>query len=172
VGPVERDVQAEGEERSLRDCMGRFGTGVVIVAGAADDPQGPAGFVAQSFVSVSLRPPLVSVCPARTSRSWPRIRAGGAVAFSVLGADQLDLCRRFAAPGADKFAGLPWSPAPNGAPLVPGALAWVAGSLEAEHDAGDHTIAVVRVAAFDPGTGTAAPLFFWQGRYGTFGEGT
>lgn len=160
------------DSRTLRDCMGRFATGVVVVTGAAGDPEGPAGFVAQSFVSVSLEPPLVSLCPARTSRSWPRIRAGGALAIQVLGLAQQDLCRRFATSGGDKFDGLPWTPAPNGAPLLPGVIAWVAGRVEAEHEAGDHTIAVVRVQALEPGTGDEAPLLFWKGRYGTFRPGT
>ena len=50
--------------------MGHFPTGVVIATGCLNGV--PAGFAAQSFVSLSLDPPLVALCPGLTSSSWPR----------------------------------------------------------------------------------------------------
>lgn len=155
------------DQRSFRDVMGRFATGVVLVT-AVDDGE-PVGFAAQSFLSLSLEPPLVGVCPARTSSSWPRIRSASHYCINVLGADQEGLCRAFARSGADKYAGVDWSPGVDGAPRIAGSLAWIECTLEAEHDAGDHTIAVGRVCTLTTPDGAAAdPLLFFTGAYGRF----
>nr|WP_306504247.1 flavin reductase family protein [Streptomyces coralus] len=47
----------------------------------AAGPEGPLGFTCQSFVSLSLDPPLISFAAARTSRPWPRRAATGSRAF-------------------------------------------------------------------------------------------
>ncbi|MDX3644936.1 flavin reductase family protein, partial [Streptomyces sp. MB09-02B] len=71
----------------------------------------PAGFACQSFSALSLDPPLVVFMVGRTSTTWPRIARAGVFCVNVLGADQGELCRRFAVSGADKFAGLAHTPA-------------------------------------------------------------
>lgn len=154
------------DTRRFRDVVGRFCTGVVVVTGTDGDT--PVGFSAQSFVSLSLDPPLVAVCPARTSSSWPRIRTGGRFCVNVLGADQRRLCETFARRGVDKFAGVPWRPGVTGAPVLDGVLAWIDCELEAEHEGGDHTIAVGRVRALEVANEDAAPLLFYRGGYGAF----
>ncbi|HVL92229.1 MAG TPA: flavin reductase family protein [Acidimicrobiales bacterium] len=148
----------------FRQVLGHFCTGVTVLA--ALDDAGPVGFTAQSFTSVSLDPPLVSVCPARRSASWPRMRASGAFCANVLAADQEAIGRAFATPGRDRFAGLAWAPSPEtGSPVLDGALAWVDCRLHAEHDGGDHLIVVARVVDLDAG-GTGPPLVFYRGGYG------
>ena len=157
------------DQRVFRDTMGRFCTGVVLVTGMDGDT--PVGFAAQSFVSLSLDPPLVAVCPATTSSSWPRIRASGHYCINVLGADQKALCDAFACSGGDKYEGVSWTPAPSGSPRIAGVLAWIDCDLDAEHDAGDHTIAVGRVRAFEAAEDRpvgADPLLFFTGSYGRF----
>src|SRR5580698_101306 len=62
-------------EREFRDAVGGFCTGVVVVTGLFENE--PAGFTAQSFVSVSLSPPLVAICPSKTSSSWQKVRRSG-----------------------------------------------------------------------------------------------
>ncbi|MDO8323754.1 MAG: flavin reductase family protein, partial [Phenylobacterium sp.] len=59
----------------MRETLARFCTGVVLITGL--EANEPVGFTVQSFVSVSLDPPLVSFCPQNTSESWPRIRSSG-----------------------------------------------------------------------------------------------
>mgnify|MGYP006275681739 CR=1 FL=1 len=157
---------SEFDQRALRDVMGRFCTGVVLVT--ALDGTEPVGFAAQSFVSLSLAPPLVGVCPALTSTSWPRIRGAGHFCINVLGADQKPLCDAFARSGGEKYAGVDWAPGPGGAPHIAGALAWIDCDLEAEHEAGDHTIAVGRVRALQAAGADGLPLLFYTGAYGRF----
>lgn len=156
----------EIDQRQFRDTLGSFATGVVVVTGM--DQGEPVGFAAQSFTSLSLDPPLVGVCPARTSTSWPRIRAGGSFAVNILAASQRSVCDGFARSGGDKFAGLTWRPGPTGAPLLEGVIAWIDCDLHEELDAGDHTIAVGRVRALQVEDAEAGGLLFFRGGYGAF----
>ena len=150
----------------LRDVLGHFASGVVVVTARADDDR-PLGFTCQSFAALSLDPPLVSFAPARTSSTWPRIRGTGSFCVNVLAADHRDLSAAFARPGrsVDKFAGIPWCPAPSGAPVLEGVSAWIDCTLWREYDGGDHTIAVGLVLHLgaDP---NRLPLLFYRGDYG------
>jgi len=149
----------------LREVLGHFATGVVVVTARRDDDT-LLGFTCQSFVSLSLDPPLVSFAPSRTSSTWPRIREVGAFCVNVLAADHSELSTAFARSGStiDKFAGVDWCPAPSGAPVLEGVIAWVDCTLWTEHDGGDHTIAVGRVTNLgaDP---ARLPLLFYRGSY-------
>jgi 3-hydroxy-9,10-secoandrosta-1,3,5(10)-triene-9,17-dione monooxygenase reductase component len=151
----------------FRAVLGHFCTGITIVT--SRDADGPAGMTAQSFTALSLDPPLVLVCPGKSSSSWPRIEAAGAFCVNVLGEDQEELCRGFAVAGSDKFAGVGYVAAPHtGSPLLTGALAWVDCRLDAIHDGGDHVIAVGRVLDLGVETETGKPLLFYRGGYGRF----
>ncbi|MGW0712536.1 flavin reductase [Streptomyces sp. NPDC002643] len=133
----------------------------------------PAGFACQSFSSLSLDPPLVVFMVGRTSTTWPRIARAGVFCVNVLGADQGELCRRFAVSGADKYAGVAYDAAPvTGSPRLFGAPAWIDCTIHAVHTGGDHLIVVGRVEALgttaEGSDGEPAPLLFHQGRFGRF----
>ncbi|MFB7181305.1 flavin reductase family protein [Streptomyces sp. NPDC056257] len=149
----------------LKSVLSSFCTGVAVVTARGDDGR-PAGMAVQSFSSVSLDPPLVCFCPARTSSTWPRIEAAGAFAVNILAADQEELCRRFAVTGGDKFAGVPWSAGGNGAPLLDGVLASVECDLEGVLDGGDHAIVLGRVTGLTAHRG-APPLLYFRRAYGS-----
>jgi 3-hydroxy-9,10-secoandrosta-1,3,5(10)-triene-9,17-dione monooxygenase reductase component len=160
--------QAAGElnARDFRNTLGQFCTGIVIATGCVDGK--PAGFAAQSFSSVSLDPPLVSLCPAKSSTSWPKLRDSGSFCINILAADQKPVCDVFAQSGIDKFAALPWHAGVTGSPILEGVLAYVDCDIEAEHDAGDHTVVLGRVRdvrILDP---DGTPLLFFRGAYGHF----
>ena len=153
------------DSQLFRSTLGQFCTGVVVALGCLDGE--PVGFAAQSFVSLSLDPPLVGLCPAKTSTSWPKIRASGSFCINILAAHKQPVCDAFARSGGDKFAGLSWQPGSTGSPLLEGILAYVDCELEVEHDAGDHTIVVGRVK--DLGVlASGEPLLFYNGAYGSF----
>lgn len=154
------------QDREFRETMGQFCTGVVVVAGV--DEGGMTGFSAQSFVSLSLQPPLIAVCPAKSSTSWPRIRNAGRFCINVLAEDQQAVSETFAQSG--RVADIGWRTGVSGAPILDGVLAYVDCALEAEHDAGDHTVAVGRVLDIDILNRSGSPLLFFRGGYGGFAE--
>jgi len=147
----------------MREVLGYFVSGIVVVT--AVGPDGPLGFTCQSFASLSLDPPLVTFSPARTSSTWPRIRAAGAFCVNVLAADHEHYSAGFARTGVDKFAGVDWRPAASGAPRLAGVSAWIDCTLWNEYDGGDHTIVIGRVhdLGADP---VRLPLLYYRGRYG------
>lgn len=131
---------------NFRTVLGRLPTGVVVVAGG--DPEQPSGLVVGSFMSVSLEPPLVAVCVAKTSTSWPAIEAGGSFCANILGEGQERLAKRFARSGGDKFAGVDYSPAPaTGSPLLDGVAAWIDCRIYVRYEAGDHWLVLGEVLA-------------------------
>ena len=131
------------EARELRDALGRFATGVAMVTAA---PEGELiGLVVNSLTSVSLEPPLILFCPSRSSITWSRMRRAGRFAVNVLGRDSEAFVDRAAAPGADRFAGVAWTPGRGGAPLLTDALASLECEIVEEHPGGDHWIVVGRV---------------------------
>lgn len=150
----------------FRQVLGHLPTGVTVVT-STDEHGAPVGLSCNSFVSVSLDPPLVLVCAAKTSTTWPAIRARAAFTVNFLDGRGEGLCRRFAARGVDRFAGVRWTPSPTG-PELADALAWLSCTVDAEHDAGDHVIVVARVTRLATSPETGTPLVFHRGRYGSF----
>ena len=84
---------------------------------------------------------------------------------NVLTTRQRELARVFGTAGADKFAGVAWSPSASGAPILAGVLTWVACKVEAVHEAGDHHVVLGRVVELGP-CRAEQPLLFYRGRYG------
>ena len=154
------------DESAFRQTMGNFATGVVVVKGLLGHK--PIGFAAQSFVSLSLDPPLVAFSPSKSSSSWPKIRQSGRFGINVLGQDQQGLCVNMAQSGADKFATVQWRSGITGAPRLENVLAFIECNVEAGHDAGDHTIVVGRVVDFQSVNGQSAPLLYFRSLYGSF----
>jgi 3-hydroxy-9,10-secoandrosta-1,3,5(10)-triene-9,17-dione monooxygenase reductase component len=151
------------DPRLMREVLGHFASGVTVVT--ADTEDGPIGFTCQSFSSLSLDPPLIAFAPARTSQTWPRLRDMGRFCVNVLAEGQDAVSQNFARSGADKFAGVAWTPSPHGSPVLDDVVAWIDGELWAEYDGGDHTIVVARV--LDLGAHPERrPLLFHRGSYG------
>jgi 3-hydroxy-9,10-secoandrosta-1,3,5(10)-triene-9,17-dione monooxygenase reductase component len=158
------DPEALSDARHFRDVLGRFCTGVTVVTSWWDGA--PVGMTCQSFTSVSLSPPLVLFCPAKTSRSWPRIERAGFFCVNLLADGQHELSTRMALSGEHRFDGLPWTPSSTGAPLLEGILGYVDCTIEDVHDAGDHHVVVGSVQ--DLGLGDAEePLLYFRSTYTT-----
>jgi 3-hydroxy-9,10-secoandrosta-1,3,5(10)-triene-9,17-dione monooxygenase reductase component len=120
---------------AFREALSHFASGVTIVT--ALRATGPTGFTATGFTSVSLSPPLILVCVAKTASAYDGIVGAELFGVSVLGEDQRWIAEQFARSGIDRFVGVQVLAGPVASvPLIDGALA----HLECRHDAGDHTL--------------------------------
>ncbi len=142
--------------------LGHFPTGVAVVASLYDGQ--PYGMAVNSFTSVSLKPPLISFCAGRSSTTWPRLRSAGQFAVSVLAEGQERLGSAFGTAGAARFSELAWTRSPHGAPLVPGAVAWLDCVISRVLPVGDHDLVLGEVRAAGLGE-DGAPLLFFCGDF-------
>jgi flavin reductase (DIM6/NTAB) family NADH-FMN oxidoreductase RutF len=148
------------DPRKFRDALGKYATGVCVIT--TDCPRGPLGITANSFVSVSLDPPMVLWCPARYSRRYEAFTTCESFAIHVLAQDQLELARHFTGDGLD-FAPLKWSRGADDVPLLEGCLARFECENYSVTEAGDHAVVIGQVIR--AATREGAPLMFLDGRF-------
>lgn len=154
------------DARELRRALGAFVTGVTVVT--TTDAEGkPRGFTANSFSSVSLDPPLVLVCVAKTASSCAVFSAAKGYAVNILAEGQREVSGTFASRSADKFGAVSWRKERTGSPILDGVAAWLDCEPHDAVDAGDHVILIGRVLAFDHAP--ANPLGYCRGSYVDFG---
>jgi flavin reductase (DIM6/NTAB) family NADH-FMN oxidoreductase RutF len=150
----------------FRRALGQFATGVTVVT--VESAAGRVhGMTANSFTSVSLEPPLISVCVAENANLLPLLKEKRVFGVNVLKEDQQHFSEFFAcaeqsvAEEARMNIRFIWTP--ENIPLIDNVLCQVACRLYDTHVAGDHTIVVGQVlfAALYSGQ----PLLFFRGGY-------
>jgi flavin reductase (DIM6/NTAB) family NADH-FMN oxidoreductase RutF len=156
------DMQPVIGGEQLRCAFGCFPSGVTAVCALIDGA--PEGMAASSFTSVSLSPPLVSVCIQNTSSTWPKLRRRPRLGVSVLSEGQDDACVRLSSKDGDRFAGLSWEAGRDGSVFIQDASAWLDCSLYDEVRAGDHTITLLLVHGLRAAPHTP-PLIFHGSRF-------
>jgi flavin reductase (DIM6/NTAB) family NADH-FMN oxidoreductase RutF len=139
-------------------------TGVTVVT-AIDASGAPLGFTANSFSSVSLDPPLLLVCLAKSSQNFSAFTNAQGFAVNVLSETQKDTSNTFAHKSDDRFSGIFWNKGPFGSPILANVSAWFDCSMHNVVDAGDHVILIGQVQAFQ--ASTLAGLGYARGAYVT-----
>lgn len=157
-----RQQVADPGGTGLRSVLGKFATGVTIVAAGQNTP---CGMTANSFTSVSTLPPLVLVCVNRSAEVCRAVLESESFAVSVLSARQEHVARYFAdhsrPRGVAEFDSIDWTSGPGtGSPIIDDSLAWLDCTLAACHDGGDHVIFLGSVQASACGSAHDALLFF------------
>jgi len=154
-----------GEE--LRHALGHFTTGVTVVTTMSADGE-PVGTTASAVSALSLDPPLVLVCLARSSETLTEIAERGHFAVNVLSDGQRHLSDNFARRGD----GAVWSDVVHradgaglGSPHLDGALAVLDCELAERVEGGDHEIVVGRIHELQVGAGELRPLVHFRGAY-------
>jgi flavin reductase (DIM6/NTAB) family NADH-FMN oxidoreductase RutF len=150
------------DQRSFRDTLGRYPTGVAVVSAAT--PNGPVGMAVNSFTSVSLDPPMIAFCPMVASSTWAQIKPIGGFAVSLLRAHHEDVARLLAQRGADRFSSHDWLTSPTGHPVLGDALAWLDATVETVFPGGDHEVVLARVSSWSE-LDEGSPLVFFGGGY-------
>ncbi|HZG71661.1 MAG TPA: flavin reductase family protein [Chondromyces sp.] len=147
------------DDRQFRNAMGKFATGVTIIATEVDGEV--HGMTANAFMSVSLDPKLVVISIGEKAKILNKIKESQLFTVNILAADQQELSMIFAGqikePREVEFDRL------DGKPVLPGAVAQVACEVSAEHVEGDHTLFIGKVT--DVHLEDAEPLVFYSGRY-------
>jgi len=141
---------------AMRQTLAGFSTGLSVVAAVVDGRV--VGMPANSLVSVSLDPPLVSLAFARTSTTWPVLRRAARWGIRVLGEDQAQVLADLRRPTAERFEGIDMDlldgPAglggadlggAGGAAVVRGSLATLAVEPRQVIEAGDHDLVLLEV---------------------------
>lgn len=162
--PREPLVFTKGSDaRTLRDALGCFPTGVTVVTSLGPDGS-PIGLTANSFTSLSLDPPLLLVCIARSAGSLKTLEQAEHFAINILHIGQQPASDRFARRGEDRFALTPHESWASGVPILSGSLASFECRRHAIHEGGDHIILVGHVerAQFEP---RRDPLLYFRGKY-------
>lgn len=155
---------------AFRSLMGAFPTGVVIVTTV--DPEGaPKGLTTQSFVSVSIDPPLLLVSLDKTSRTLRALLGTKAFVVNFLAAGRGDLATQFASKGDDKFAGVAWRPsiAAKRSPILANdSVAYAECLVTQTIEAGDHWLVVASVE--DGAVLSGTPLMYYRRTYAAWPE--
>jgi flavin reductase (DIM6/NTAB) family NADH-FMN oxidoreductase RutF len=153
------------DSRAFRNALGRFATGVSVVAIGVDD--GVHAMTANAVCALSLDPPQVLFCPNKAGRLAQLLPRAARFTLSFLREDQHALSTYFA--GAWKEA----QPPPfrfvhdHGAPRLEGSLAALVCDRRAVHDGGDHLLVIGEVIALHQGLEPLYPLLFFKGKYQT-----
>ncbi|OWY10306.1 flavin reductase [Thioclava sp. NG1] len=149
------------DPKALRDCCGRFATGVTVVT--TRTPEGDHGMTISAFMSVSLEPPLVCISVGRRARMLPKLRASGRYAVNILTEDMRAHALHFAgrpdASLSDLFEDR------HSLPVLRGAAAVLVTEVTETVEAGDHVLLIgeVRHLEHEP---VARPLLHHAGQFG------
>ncbi|PZR64651.1 MAG: flavin reductase [Chloroflexi bacterium] len=159
-------MMSEAERRRLRAMMGRFATGVAVVAAR----HGPllAGMTANAIASISIDPPLMMASISGSSETHEAVVGSHSFAVSILAAQQRDLAECFAQPTTavklQRFCDAAWHEAETGSPVLDSAIAYFDCRLTARHPGGDHTIFVGEIVAAGYEE-DAEPLLWYGSQY-------
>jgi flavin reductase (DIM6/NTAB) family NADH-FMN oxidoreductase RutF len=129
----------------VADLFHRLTAGVYVIGVAHGDRRN--AFTAAWLTQVSFDPLLLALSVNPGHASWPLMQGGGGFTVNVLAREQLPLARHFgtqSAREADKLAPIPWRPAPGGAPILDGVVAWLECRVQQHVTAGDHEIVLAR----------------------------
>lgn len=135
------------DPKILRNAFGSYMTGVTVITAVSNDGT-PVGFTANSFTSVSLDPPLLLVCPAKSLSSFEVFANCESFVVNILSEDQQAISNIFAGSKDDRFGQIEWHKDEQGNPVIDGALTHFSCKTDRNLEAGDHHLLVGEVLDF------------------------
>jgi flavin reductase (DIM6/NTAB) family NADH-FMN oxidoreductase RutF len=143
---------------AFRDAFRHHPTGVAVVT-ARDGAGAPVGLTASSVASVSLTPPALVLSISHRTSAAAALLAADSFLVHLLEARNVDLARRFAAPGADRFGpATRWTPLTTGEPWLPEAPTALRCHPLTRAPVGDATVVVAEVAGVRSSGRSGPPL--------------
>lgn len=127
------------EVGAYKGALAKFPTGVAVVT-ACNCEGLPIGMTVNSFVSISLEPPVVSWSLRLQSSLYGAFAGASSFVVNVLASDQHQLANQFAARADDRFQGINWVSGVNGDPVLAGVAAIFECDVVSSLIVGDHLI--------------------------------
>lgn len=165
------------EPDRFKEVMRTWAAGVTVVTSRLGDEI--HGCTVNSFTSVSLTPPLVTITLAKRLHTYQMIKQSHIFAVNILSEHQVETSNRFAGTSRaqpdgvsemeDRFAGEPYHSESTGAPILDYAIAFADCHVVAEYDVGLNVILLGMVEA-GAVQNEHAPLLYSDRRYWKLGE--
>ena len=148
------------DSEQLRHAMRAWTTGVTVVTAIHAGQQ--YGMTVNSFTSISLEPPLVSLALKKLTHTHELVEKSGEFSVTILAAEQKELSDRFAGKHPeikDRFEGVQTETFALQAPLIKNGLAYFNCRVVNSVPVGENTLFVAEVIAAR-GEGTGEPLVY------------
>lgn len=153
------------DPEQLRHAMRAWTTGVTVVTAAHAGQR--YGMTVNSFTSISLEPPLISVALRKLTHTHELVEKSGEFAVTILSVGQSQLSDRFAGRHPevkDRFEGVETETLAITAPLLTGGLAYFNCRVVNAVPVGENTLFVAEVIAAR-GEGEGDPLAYHNRNY-------
>ena len=148
------------DPEQLRHAMRAWTTGVAVVTAVHEGQR--YGMTINSFTSLSLEPPLISVSLKQLTHTHELVEKSGEFALTVLSADQGNLSDIFAGKFPeiiDRFEGVAIDKLMIEAPILKGGMAYFNCRVERSIPIGENTLFIAEVVAAR-GEGDGDPLVY------------
>ncbi len=153
------------DPEQLRHAMRAWTTGVAVVTATHDGQR--CGMTVNSFTSISLEPPLISVTLKRLTHTHELAEKSGEFSVTILASNQKELSERFAGKHPeimDRFEGVPTERLYLEAPLIKNGIAFFNCRVVNMISVGENTLFVAEVIAAR-GEGEGDPLAHHNRKY-------
>ncbi|ARI78683.1 flavin reductase family protein [Halobacillus mangrovi] len=147
------------DDRMFRTAMGKFATGVTVIASEVDGQV--HGMTANAFMSVSLDPKLILISIDKRAKMNEVIQKASKFTVNILSGDQKEMSMIFA--GQIKENKHVEFETFEDLPVIENSLVSLACNVYQAHEAGDHTLYVGEVINLNVQDGE--PLAFYEGKY-------
>jgi len=156
----------------FRSMFRRHAAGVAIITADVDGEL--VGMTVTSLISVSADPPLIVFSLSAKSSATPPLRRATTAVMHLLGAGQLELARRFATSGIDRFDGVEWTRLDTGEPVLADVESWMLCRIVSTMPAADSTVVLAQVERVVGAEGIEhhRPLVYWDRTWHGLGEGS
>lgn len=133
------------EPESLRHAMRAWTTGVAILMAAHAGKE--YGMTINSFSSLALDPPLVTVVLNNSTRIFDLVKRSSVFTVTILSASQQETAERFAGAlhGAERMAGIQTRTMLSGTPALESGMAWLDCHVIHTHAAGENTLFIAEI---------------------------
>ena len=159
-------------EQTLRTIMRVFPQGVVVVTAAPPGGE-PRGITVSSFMSLSLKPPLVLICIVKEAQAHEAIDKANTFAVNILAEDQGAISDHFAKPSLtseEQFGNIEHEDRAGGPSLIKGCLGYLDCNVVHRFEQGDHTLFVGEIQGGKVLEEGRPLVFYARGYWGLGGE--